>query len=336
MGSTIKFAIDGDNYIHIDDAVGGKEYQCPDPNCGGALIVKADPKGTNRIFKMSKHFAHLSHPDHDIRATGMTILHDMASKFIAESKGLMVEEVYAFSNYRSDAGDASKNIYYEVIVTHDFLNTDKDDFIKSNIRKTFAIEVDGLKVRSSILDNYNFDVYRVELGRPSDDEIARIVSTPKELEHYISKKTIKYNSVVIRDDLRVAGYKARLEYIKLQEAKLAEHARQNEINRLKREAKERTERELQRELSDVAWQNWLNDERNKRDLERVENDRKWNEDRVENDRKFRELVKEYEMKKIALIEAQNTHKEYLINYWKETLERDYSRLFVNNPKWSEA
>lgn len=323
MGSTIKFAIAGDKYIHIDDAIGGMEYQCPDPNCGGALIVKADPKGTNRVFKMSKHFAHLSHPDHDIRATGMTILHEVASKFIAESKCLIPEELYALSKYRSDAGDASKNIYYEVIVTHDFLNTDKDDFIKSNIRKTFAIHVDGLKVRSSILDNYNFDVYRVELGRPSDDEIARIVSTHSELEQFINKKTIKYNNVVIRDDLRVAGYKARLEQIKLQEAKLAEHARQNEINRLKREAKERTEREIQIELSDVAWQNNLDDERKKKDEKRLESDRKW-----------KEQVKELEMKKLALIEAQNTHKEYLINYWKETLERDYGRLFVNNPKWS--
>lgn len=193
MGSTIKFAIDGEKYIHIDDAVGGNEYQCPDANCGGVLIVKADPNATFKKYQKDKHFAHKHGTNHDIGSTGMSALHSEAQRVIASRFRYNLEERYTDSEFVSDVGLRSESEYYEIVVSHDIAG-EKKKFIVDMIKKTIDYE----SLPSIKKTDFKFNVYRIDLSDIDDDYAAYLVSNERKLLEIVLQRKVSINSIVYR------------------------------------------------------------------------------------------------------------------------------------------
>lgn len=193
MGSTIKFAVDGEKYIHIDDAVGGKEYQCPDANCGGVLIVKADPNATFKKYQKDKHFAHKHGTNHDIGSTGMSALHSEAQKVIANRFKYNLEERYADSEFVSDVGSRSESEYYDVVVSHDIAG-EKKKFIFDTIKKT----IDHESLPAIKKTDFKFNVYRIDLSDVDDESAAYFVSNEDKLIQLVLQRKVSLNNVVYR------------------------------------------------------------------------------------------------------------------------------------------
>lgn len=193
MGSTIKFAIDGDKYIHIDDAVGGKEYQCPDASCGGILIVKADPKTSFKQYQKDKHFAHKHGTNHDIGSTGMSALHSEAQRVLAKFLKYNIEERYADSEFISDVGFRSEAEYYEIVVSHDIVG-EKKTFIFDSIKKTIDHESLPLIAKTE----FKFNVYRIDISDIDDDYAAYLVSNEEKLLKLVLQRKVSLNNIVYR------------------------------------------------------------------------------------------------------------------------------------------